>query len=188
MMPRRFNQTSLDGPAAAALYERYATAIFTYLRRRVSTQEDAEDLLLEVFLAAFERNSLLTLTEGERSAWLWQVARNKLADYYRHTTRRATLTLDDIEALCQSEAAGPEQVALRHDEEHRLRAAIQQLPPLQQEVLHLRFGLELRCAQIAERLGKSEGAIRVTLLRALKRLRSLYEESSEEDAIYGTRR
>ena len=169
-------QVRLDGPGAAALYERYATTIFTYVRRRVPTQEEAEDILLEVFLAAFEHHRLLTLTEGEQSAWLRQVARNKLADYYRRVSRRTLVPWDEVEAVAQNEVLGPEQVALRHEDERRLRAAIQQLPAFQQELLRLRFGLELRCAQIAERLGKGEGAIRVTLLRTLKRLRTLYEE------------
>lgn len=166
----------LDGPAAAALYERYAATVFTYLRRRVSSQEEAEDLMLEVFLAAFEYNGLLTFTEAEQSAWLRQVTRNKLIDYYRRVTRRTMASWEEIEALAQNEALGPEQVALRHEDERRLRAAIQQLPALQQEMLRLRFGLGLRCAQIGERLGKGEGAVRVTLLRTLKRLRALYEE------------
>lgn len=170
------SQARLDGPAAAALYERYATTVFTYLRRRVPTPEEAEDLLLEVFLAAFEHHSLLTFPEAEQSAWLRQVTRNKLIDYYRRVTRRTMVPWEEIEALAQNEAQGPEQVALRHEDERRLRAAIQQLPAFQQEMLRLRFGLELRCAQIAQRLGKGEGAIRVTLLRTLKRLRALYEE------------
>ena len=67
-------------------------------------------------------------------------------------------------------------MALQHDEERRLRAAIRQMPPFQQELLRLRFGLGLRCTQIAVQLGKQEGAVRMALLRTLNLLRSLYEE------------
>src|SRR5712671_1872271 len=52
------------------LYQRYAPAILTYIRRHISSPEDAEDLLVEVFLAALERNNLLCLNEGEQLAWL----------------------------------------------------------------------------------------------------------------------
>src|SRR5215831_2090339 len=90
-------QARLDGPAAAALYERYATTVFTYLRRRVPTPEEAEDLLLEVFLAAFEYHRLLTFPEAEQSAWLRQVTRNKLADYYRQVNRSANIPWDEVE-------------------------------------------------------------------------------------------
>ena len=67
-MQQRSGAASLDDSPAAVLYERYATTVFTYLRRRLPSREDAEDVLLEVFLAAFERNT--GLAEHERSAWL----------------------------------------------------------------------------------------------------------------------
>ena len=71
---------------------------------------------------------------------------------------------------------GPEQVALRREEERRVAAAVQRLPALQQEVVRLRFAGGLRCAQIADVLGKREGAVRMALSRALNLLRTLYEE------------
>ena len=46
----------------AALYQRYAATVFTYLRHRVPSREDAEDLLLEVFLAAFEQQVVISAT------------------------------------------------------------------------------------------------------------------------------
>ena len=175
-MQQRSGAASLDDSPAAVLYERYATTVFTYLRRRLPTREDAEDVLLEVFLAAFERNSLSGLAEHERSAWLQQVARNKLSDYYRRARRRSTVGLDEATESLYDERFDPERLALQHEDERRLRAAIRQMPPFQQELLRLRFGLDLRCTQIADRLGKGESAIRMALLRTLNLLRSLYEE------------
>jgi RNA polymerase sigma factor (sigma-70 family) len=175
-MQQRSGAASLEDSPAAALYERYATTVLTYLRRRLPSREDAEDLMLDVFLAAFERNSLSGLAEKERSAWLQQVARNKLIDFYRRAKLRGALPLDEVGESLYDEALDPEQVALRHEQERRLGAAIQQMPPFQQEILRLRFGLGLRCTQIADQLGKHEGAIRMALLRTLNLLRSLYEE------------
>lgn len=176
MMQRQSGAASVDDSPAAALYERYALTVLTYLRRRLPSREDAEDMMLEVFLAAFERDGLSTLTEKERSAWLQQVARNKLMDYYRRAAQRGTVTLDGVEEMLYDEAFDPEQVALRHEEERRLHGAIRQLPAAQQEILRLRFAFGLRCTQIADQLGKREGAIRMTLLRTLNLLRSLYGE------------
>ncbi len=176
MMHRRSGPASVDDSPAAALYERYATTVFAYLRRRLPSREDAEDMLLDVFLAAFEQDSLIALSERERSAWLQQVTRNKLADYYRRASRRSTLRLEGVEEMLPDEARSPEQVALQHEDERRLRAAISQMPALQQEILRLRFADGLRCAQIGEQLGKREGTIRMALLRSLNLLRSLFEE------------
>ncbi len=111
-MERRPGPARLEVSPAAALYERYATTVLTYLRRRLPSREDAEDMLLEVFLAAFERNSLIGLAEEERSAWLRQVARNKLTDFYRRAGRRSSVALDGVEDLLYDEALDPEQVAL----------------------------------------------------------------------------
>ena len=132
--------------------------------------------MLDVFLAALERANLSNLTEKERSAWLQQVARNKLIDYYRRSSRRSAVALDEVSELLYDETLDPEQVALQQEQERHLRAAIRQMPLFQQEILRLRFGLGLRCPQIAGQLGKREGAVRMTLLRTLNLLRSLYEE------------
>jgi DNA-directed RNA polymerase specialized sigma24 family protein len=65
-----------DAPGAgagAALYQRYAPAIFAYPLKQTASREDAEDLLLEVFLAAMERDNLSDLHEPEQRAWLLAV-------------------------------------------------------------------------------------------------------------------
>lgn len=177
MMRQQPGVVGADESSSAALYQAYAPMIFTYLRRHAPSREDAEDLLLEVFLAAFEQGDLLKLPEGERVAWLRQVTRYKLADHYRRANRRPTVGLEEAAGMAaEDEALLPEQVALRHEEEQRLRAAIKHLADHQQLVLRLRFAEGMRSAQIAEALNKSEGAVRMALSRALNLLRTLYEE------------
>jgi RNA polymerase sigma-70 factor (ECF subfamily) len=159
-----------DSPAAA-LYERHAALIFAYLRVHVSALEDAEDLLLEVFLAALEWKPIYGLPPDEQIAWLRQVAHNKLADQYRQAARRPTVRLEHLQALLEADSAlTPEQQALRQKERHRLGTALQQLEPHQRQVLHLRFSVGLRCAQIGLLLGKREEAVRQLLSRTLSSL------------------
>jgi RNA polymerase sigma-70 factor (ECF subfamily) len=64
----------------------------------------------------------------------------------------------------------------------QLQTAIQRLPARQQELLRLRFHEELRCPQIAARLGKREGAIRTMLARTIQTLREMYHSDWEEQA------
>lgn len=176
IMQQRPRPARSDDSQGAALYERYASTVFTYLRRRLPSREDAEDVMLEVFLAAFERSSLVGLAEEEQGAWLRQVTRNKLIDHYRRANYRSSVPLDGVEDALYDEALDPERLAMQHEEERRLHAAVSQLPPAAQEVLRLRFGNGLRCVQIASMQGKREGAVRMTLSRALNLLRSLYTE------------
>ncbi|HEY7350858.1 MAG TPA: sigma-70 family RNA polymerase sigma factor [Ktedonobacterales bacterium] len=169
-----------DDSPAAALYRQHGPLIFAWLLKKIPAQEDAEDLLLEVFLAAFERNRLLAVPEEKRLAWLLSVAQHKLVDYYRLSSRRQQVPLDAVAATLEAdEALAPEAVALRHERHANLRAALHGLSPIQQEVVRLRFGEGLRCAQIATVLGKREGAVRSLLWRALTLLRARYGGDQE---------
>ncbi len=166
--------------ASAALYQRYAPVLFAWLRQRTSW-EDAEDLLLEVFLAAFERDQLLAVPEAKQFAWLVSVAQHKLIDQYRRAQRRPVAPLDEFaEALEEDEALAPEQVALRHERYAHLYSALRNLPDLQRRVLVLRFADGLHSKELAAVLGKREGAVRVLLWRALKLLRAGLENDERE--------
>lgn len=176
----------LDPASAAVLYQQYAPVIFAYLRRHTDSWEDAEDLLLEVFLAALERNRLCAVPEGNRLPWLQRVAQRKVADHYRRAFRRPSIPIEQAtEALLMEEAQAPEQVALRREARAELSLALQRLPPQYQEVLRLRFAHGLSGPEIGAVLGKQEGAVRVLLSRALKLLRARYDQH-EEGAGHGS--
>jgi len=71
----------------------------------------------------------------------------------------------------------PQQQVERQQAYERLTRVIGQLPPIQQELLRLRYGHDLRLTQIAEQFGKPEGTVRKLLSRTLRQLRRLYEQS-----------
>jgi RNA polymerase sigma factor (sigma-70 family) len=172
MQQRRYS-SHLDDAPGTALYQRHAAAIFAYLRLHAPSWEDAEDLLLEVFLAALESERLQSLPEEKHLAWLRQVAHHKLVDHLRRTNRRASVPLEGLAEVVEDEALTPEQATVRQEEHQQVRAAVQRLPTLYQQVLRLRFGDGLRCAQIALLLGKREDAVRQLLARTINRLRTL---------------
>ena len=170
---------TLDNSSLAGLYQRFAPVLFAFIYRKMASREDAEDLLLEVFLAALERPAFATLSAQEQENWLWSVARNKLIDHYRRSARRPGVQLDLVmDDLYERDEYAPEQVTLRREEYAHLRTHIEQLPELQQELLRLRFANDLRCAEIAAVLQKNEGAVRMLLSRTMKFLRALYEKEA----------
>lgn len=161
-----------ENEALSDLYRRYAPALLTHLRANMQSIEDAEDLLLDVFLAALERDALRALAQEEQRRWLWRVTRNKLVDYYRKHTRRQHIPLGDTEeATYEDDELGPERVVLRNEEQRNLSAAIELLPSLQKEILLLRFVDGLHAPEIARLLGKRDAAVRVQLSRTLNLLR-----------------
>jgi RNA polymerase sigma-70 factor (ECF subfamily) len=149
--------------------------IFAYIRKHTATREDAEDLTLEVFLAALEADNLSTLSEVERLAWLKKVARHKVADYYRKVSKCPSASLSDFAETLLDEGATPEEIALQREQHGELYKLVRQLQPLQQQLLRLRYGEGLRCGEIAVILQKREEAIRQLLSRTLKRLRAQYD-------------
>lgn len=166
-----------DNAALAELFERYAPALLTHLRLNVQSAEDAEDLLLDIFSAALERDSLRGLSLEEQRFWLWRVARNKLVDYYRRRSVRRHVRLADFaESIYQDDELAPEWLALRGEEYRDVLEEIKKLPRQQQEVLLLRFAYGLRTLDIARILGKQNSAIRSTLSRTLNRLRKTFEK------------
>ena len=162
----------------ANLYQRYAPALFKYLRRHIPALDDAEDILTEVFIGAL-RHDLTEMSEDEQRAWLWSVARNKINDSYRQASRRQHVSLDVLGETLEDEMT-PEQLALQQEEADSLRRYLQRLSAAQQEVLQLRFIGGLRCTEIATLLNKREGAIRSILSRALNGLRKYYERTPGE--------
>ena len=181
MRPSQRMSTNLASTALGALYEKYWLAILVYVRQTLPSLEDAEDVLVEVFLAALESDLLASLPEKQQLAWLRRVAYNKAIDYHRRSFRRPAVPLEDeMEALFDDENLAPEQVVLRNEEVALLQTRIAELPASQQQVLRLRFSDGLRCTEIALHMNRSEGAVRTLLSRALNLLRSIYDKGREE--------
>lgn len=167
-----------DDSPIARLYQQHAFSIMTYVRRHVSSREDAEDIVLEVFVAALEQDGLVHIDEREQLAWLRGVAHHKLVDYHRRNAHRTSVPLEHAdEILFTDERHDPEQQAMRNEEDALLHIRLTQLPEHYQTILQLRFANGLRCTEIARRLNKSDGAIRMLLARALNILRDIYTSS-----------
>lgn len=165
----------------ALLYRKYAPGLLTYVRMHVLSPEDAEDLVVEVFLAALEHAAFAALPERAKQSWLWRVTRNKVIDAYRRAKIRQSVTLEHVaEGLFEDEIFSPEYAALQQEDYMDLYAHLQSLPPLQQQILRMRFGQDLSCSEIATTLGKQENVVRVTLSRSLNLLRKIYRRRREE--------
>lgn len=163
--------------AFAELYQRYAPEIFAYLRLHTPTREDAEDLLVDVFLAALEQARFQTVPVEKQRAWLWRVARYKTIDLYRSSKQRASTRLDELaHALYFDEELEPEQYAMRAERYTQVSRHIQRLPAPQRQVIYLHFVHGLRSKSIAQLMQKREGTVRMLLSRALNALRVMTDK------------
>jgi RNA polymerase sigma-70 factor, ECF subfamily len=161
-----------DRSAFTALYDEHYEQIYRYVLYRVTSAEDAEDLTQMVFLQAWRAIGRYKVTGSPFVAWLFTIAHNLVVSFYRRN--RTTVPLDqEIEEVRRT--SHPEFAAETVLDQERTRTAISQLRPDHQKVINLRFIENLAHRQIAESMGKTEGAVRVIQHRALVELRRILE-------------
>jgi len=157
-----------SGWAFTRLHQWLAPAVSAYVR--VQGVGDAEDVVSEVFLAAFTRIGTFQGGEAEFRSWVFTIAHHRIIDQRRAGARRLpTETLD--RATDAVHAPSAEDVALPALELGRLRAVLDLLTPDQRNVLVLRVIADLSVDQVAEAVGKQPGAVRALQHRAVLHLR-----------------
>jgi RNA polymerase sigma-70 factor, ECF subfamily len=159
-----------DKAAFGDLYVRLLDDIYRYVYYRVSNQQDAEDLTETVFLKAWQGLPNYKPEGAPFMAWLYRIAHNTVVDHYR--TYKTAEPLADHPYL-PDEREPVEAQVFSQTEIEQLKAKLQQMTPIHQEVLVLRFINELSPAETAAALDKSNGAVRVLQHRALKELQAL---------------
>jgi RNA polymerase sigma-70 factor (ECF subfamily) len=135
---------------------------------RVRDEKRAEDLTERVFIKAWEAIGGYELRGYPFSSWLYRIAHNAVVDHYR--ADREEEPLDEVAFTLADESPGPEQTVIKRREVSRLLEAMAELPEDKQRLVILRFVEGLSHAQVAQILGKSEGACRVMQHRALSAL------------------
>ena len=178
-----YHAIELEQTPFAAFYQQHHLLLLSYIRRYIFVVADAEDILVEVFLAALQNDTLLNWTEGQQFRWLQRVAHNKIVDHQRRLMRQHMISLDTVsELIYEKENLAPEHAILHNEEIEQLHMYIARLPQLQQEILHMRFAENLPSETIARRVRKSSGAVRKILARSLNFLRTIYARSGGEEA------
>ena len=172
-------QVNEDPEAFAKLYDLYARRIYSFVFFKVSNKEEAEDIASEVFLKAWHYISEKKKVESF-SGLLYRLARNCIVDLYRTRNRiheRETVSLDDFELGLQAGDEGKLNEDLgRQMEREKIIQALQKLKQEYREVITLRYVDELEISEISGITGRGAIAVRVTLHRALKKLKDLLKE------------
>jgi RNA polymerase sigma-70 factor (ECF subfamily) len=159
-----------DRKAFGDLYELHVDRIYNYLYYRTGNQHDAEDLTARVFFRAIQHVSHYQDRGAPFAAWLFSIARNMLANWYRDSGRMKLVPLEV--AGGQEGEVGPELTFQLGQDKEALLAAIRNLPPDRQDLLILKFVERMSNAEIGLLMGRSEGAIKSLYHRTLVSLRA----------------
>jgi RNA polymerase sigma-70 factor (ECF subfamily) len=154
-----------DRAAFAPLYERYVDQIFAYAHTLTRNRELAEDVTAATFAKAIEELPRFEWRGVPYSAWLYRVAANLVA---RQARRPAWVDIDSHQPV---DPESPEHIVEERARAAEVRDAVALLPDDQRQAVLLRFGGDLRNREIAEIMGRSEGAVKLLTFRAVTTLR-----------------
>jgi RNA polymerase sigma-70 factor (ECF subfamily) len=167
--------TQGDRHAFGELYDRYVERIYNYVYYRTSDPDDAEDLTERVFLRAIRHIENYEDRGYPISAWLYRIAHNLVANWYRDNSRREEVPLESVAFSLEFSGEHPEPSVLKEEECQQLMEVIHQLPEDRQQLLILKFVERLTNAEIGEIMDRTEGAIKSLYHRTLVALRQEYD-------------
>lgn len=163
------------------LFSRYRNKLFFYLRHFVGGREEAEDLLQNVFVKAYEK---LHTFDARRafSSWIYRIAHNEAVNYIKRKNKKTMLSWEDIVSTkdqleSSSPDRSPQEIWIRKEVRTEVRKALNKIPDKYREVLILRFYLDHSYEEIADIIGRPSNTVGTLLSRAKKQLvRALNEK------------
>jgi RNA polymerase sigma-70 factor (ECF subfamily) len=167
-------------PGLRALYEETLPIVFRYIYSKVGNREEAEDLTSQVYLKAL-RGLDDARDNSATQAWLFQVARTTIADYWRAFYRLRSNSLDDLLAAGWDSPIDVGQPVEDQSAAARTRRILSHLPERYREVLSCRFLLNLSLKETAARMNLTEANVKVLQFRALKKASALTERELNDD-------
>jgi len=156
---RRIEAAKADPSRFAELYDEHFDRVYAYVLRRVGDRSDAQDITADVFQNALANLGRFEWRGAPFAAWLYRIAANAIADHFQRKSR----PVPDV----HSEAA--------HDDVERramLFRSVDRLPADQRRVIVMRFAEEKSIREIAQEMGRSEGAVKQLQWRGLQTLRT----------------
>jgi RNA polymerase sigma-70 factor (ECF subfamily) len=154
------------------LYELHFERVYAFIARRVQNRAEVQDLTSEVFRKALEGLGRFEWRGAPFAAWLYRIAANAISDHRRRAARETGSP--DLEERPAAKMASTEEVENRA----ALYRLVSALPPDQRRVIELRFAGEKGIREIAQEIGRTEGAVKQLQFRAIRNLR---ERMGEKD-------
>jgi RNA polymerase sigma-70 factor, ECF subfamily len=167
--PGAESKAELDS-AFESLYRDHLRDVYSYSYYRVGNHHDAEDVTEQAFLQAYRHFERARRESNGRPLrpWLIRIAHNLASNYHRDRARRPQRVLEESEPIATLH--GTEQIVEGREELKSVMEHLQHLPEDRRDALIMRFALGMDNREIARALGRSDGATKVLIHRAIKQL------------------
>jgi RNA polymerase sigma factor (sigma-70 family) len=174
-----------DEEGLRELYRRYGTVCYSLALRITRDRSLAEDVVQEVFVAAWDRASTFEETRGSVRSWLVTQAHHRAVDVVRKETstkrRNLVLTVADPDRELPGADAVVEEEWLSQ-RRGQVRAAVAQLPENQQQVLQLAYFSGMTQREIADQIGVPLGTVKSRTITGLRQLKAHLGDTTGEDS------
>jgi RNA polymerase sigma-70 factor (ECF subfamily) len=152
------------------LYRAHLRDVYSYAYYRVGNHHDAEDLTEQAFLQAYRHFERARRESNGRPLrpWLIRIAHNLASNYHRDRARRPEAALEAIEP--PAHPLGTEQIVEGREELRLVMDRLERLSDDRRDALIMRFALGMSNREIARALGRTDGATKVLIHRAIKQL------------------
>ena len=179
-MPELADKQRLDRDFTE-LYRAHLRDVYSYAYYRIGNHHDAEDITEQTFVQAYRHFERAQRESDGRPLrpWLIRIAHNLAANYYRDRSRRPQTNLDDAAIL--SAPLDTERVVEGREEVKEVLEGVSKLPDDRREALIMRFALDMDNREIARAMGRSEGATKVLIHRAIRQLEQGLNEEDQAD-------
>lgn len=164
-------QAAQANPAAfKPLYDRYFEAIFQFIYNRTQNEETSDDICSQVFLKAMQRLNDYTFRGVPFSAWLYRIASNEVAQWYRQSKKIRVVSVEESNLSSMFEEVLDDDL-----EKFRpfLIPALDELKEADLEIVEMRFFEQRPFKEIAEVLNITESNAKVRTYRVLERLKKI---------------
>ncbi len=155
------------------LYTAHLRDVYSYSYYRVGNHHDAEDLTEQTFLQAYRHFERAERESDGRPLrpWLIRIAHNLAANLYRDRARKPQTPIEDTTVISATHTT--EDLVEGRDELARILEGVKQLPDDRREALIMRFALGMDNREIARAMGRTDGATKVLIHRAIKQLEQI---------------
>jgi RNA polymerase sigma-70 factor, ECF subfamily len=164
---------NLDREAFGELFDKLAPRLKSFMMRKGTSAELAEDLVQEAMILIWTKAGLYDPAKGSVMGWVYTLARNLRIDRLRRDSTMALTAIDDYDAV--SDDPGGDEILLRKQEDLHVAKALKDIPLEQREILIMSYVEDMPQTEIAERLKLPLGTVKSRMRLAYNRMRKHLE-------------
>ncbi len=171
--------------ALSELYDLYSPLLFSLIKPMTTSQEEAEDLLQEIFLLIWDRAGSYDRTKGTPYGWIVALARNRGIDHTRSRRHKEQLqtdrdTEDTIFPILESDSYNPLDGTIARERSRLLKDVLSEIPSEQKEVIKIAYFGGFSQSEIAEKLNLPLGTVKTRMRQGMIKLKDLISVKVKE--------